>query len=63
MSEAAARLLADGRRYDSILATTSHCGREPHEWAANKPLTLIDGPNLLALLTKHGYNFKIEAGT
>jgi hypothetical protein len=38
MSEAAARLLADGRRYDSILATTSHCGREAHEWAANKPV-------------------------
>jgi hypothetical protein len=23
-------------------------------------LTLIDGQNLLALLTKHGYNFRIE---
>ncbi|WP_334476187.1 MULTISPECIES: restriction endonuclease [unclassified Bradyrhizobium] len=43
-----------------ILVTTSHFGRDAHEWAANKPLTLIDGPNLLALLTKHGYNFKIE---
>ncbi|XIA63651.1 restriction endonuclease [Bradyrhizobium sp. TZ2] len=42
-----------------ILVTTSHFGRDAHEWAANKPLTLIDGPNLLALLTKHGYNFKI----
>ncbi|MEK9281158.1 restriction endonuclease [Bradyrhizobium sp. ISRA442] len=43
-----------------ILVTTSHFGRDAHEWAAKKPLTLIDGPNLLALLTKHGYNFKIE---
>jgi Restriction endonuclease len=42
-----------------ILVTTSHFGRDAHEWAANKPLTLIDGPNLLALLTKHGYKFKI----
>jgi Restriction endonuclease len=44
-----------------ILVTTSHFGRDAYEWAVNKPLTLIDGPNLLALLTKHGYNFKIEA--
>ncbi|HZR03546.1 MAG TPA: restriction endonuclease, partial [Burkholderiales bacterium] len=43
-----------------ILVTTSHFGRDAHEWAANKPLTLIDGQNLLALLTKHGYNFKIK---
>lgn len=46
-----------------ILVTTSHFGRDAYEWAANKPLTLIDGPNLLALLTKHGYNFKILAGS
>ena len=32
-----------------------------YEWAANKPLTLVDGPNLLALLSKHGYKFKIES--
>ena len=44
-----------------ILVTTSHFGRDAYEWAANKPLTLIDGQNLLALLTKHGYNFKIGA--
>ena len=44
-----------------ILVTTSHFGRDAYEWAANKQLTLIDGQNLLALLTKHGYNFKIEA--
>ncbi|MGY8664135.1 restriction endonuclease [Bradyrhizobium sp. UFLA05-109] len=43
-----------------ILVTTSHFWRDAHEWAANKPLTLIDGPNLLALLDKHGYNFRIE---
>lgn len=44
-----------------ILVTTSHFGRDAYEWAANKPLTLIDGPNLLALLGKHGYSFRIEA--
>jgi Restriction endonuclease len=43
-----------------ILVTTSHYGRDAYEWAANKPLTLVDGPNLLALLSKHGYKFKIE---
>jgi restriction system protein len=46
-----------------ILVTTSHFGRDAYEWAANKPLTLIDGQNLLALLTKHGYNFKIEVAS
>jgi restriction system protein len=44
-----------------ILVTTSHYGRDAYEWAANKPLTLVDGPNLLALLSKHGYKFKIES--
>ncbi|MBI5264804.1 MAG: restriction endonuclease [Bradyrhizobium sp.] len=43
-----------------ILVATSHFGRDAYEWAANKPLTLIDGPNLLALLSKHGYQFKID---
>jgi restriction system protein len=43
-----------------ILVTTSHYGRDAYEWAANKPLTLIDGPNLLSLLSKHGYQFTID---
>ena len=43
-----------------ILVTTSHYGRDAYEWAANKPLTLIDGPNLLSLLSKHNYKFRIE---
>ncbi len=43
-----------------ILVTTSRYGRDAYEWAANKPLTLVDGSNLLALLSKHGYKFKIE---
>jgi restriction system protein len=44
-----------------ILVTTSQYGRDAYEWAANKPLSLIDGPNLLSLLSKHGYNFMIES--
>jgi restriction system protein len=43
-----------------ILVTTSHYGRDAYEWAANKPLTLMDGPNLLSLLSKHGYRFTID---
>ncbi len=43
-----------------ILVTTSRYGRDAHEFSANKPITLIDGQNLLSLLAKHGYKFKIE---
>jgi restriction system protein len=43
-----------------ILVTTSKYGRDAYDFVANKPLTLIDGPNLLALLAKHGFKFKIE---
>jgi hypothetical protein len=43
-----------------ILVTTSRYGRDSHDFAANKPITLIDGQNLLSLLAKHGYRFKIE---
>jgi restriction system protein len=43
-----------------ILVTTSHYGRDAKDFASNKPLTLIDGQNLLALLAKHGFKFKIE---
>jgi restriction system protein len=53
MNEGAAR---------GILVTTSKFGRDAYEFVANKPLTLIDGQNLLALLAKHGYRFKIEVG-
>jgi len=43
-----------------ILVTTSRYGRDAFDFASNKPITLIDGQNLLALLAKHGYKFKIE---
>jgi Restriction endonuclease len=51
MNEGAAR---------GILVTTSRYGRDAFDFASNKPITLIDGQNLLSLLTKHGYQFKIE---
>jgi hypothetical protein len=43
-----------------ILVTTSRYGRDAYDFASNKPITLIDGQNLLSLLSKHGYQFKIE---
>jgi len=43
-----------------ILVTTSWFGRDAYEWISNKSITLIDGQNLLALLTKHGYRFTIN---
>jgi restriction system protein len=43
-----------------ILVTTSRYGRDAFDFASNKPITLIDGQNLLALLAKHGYQFRIE---
>ena len=43
-----------------ILVTTSKYGRDAYDFISNKPLTLIDGQNLLALLAKHGFKFKID---
>jgi len=43
-----------------ILVTTSKYGRDAFDFASNKQITLIDGQNLLSLLAKHGYQFKIE---
>lgn len=43
-----------------IIVTTSHYGSDAYEFAKGKPLTLLDGNNLLALLQKHGYNAHIN---
>lgn len=43
-----------------ILVTTSHYGKDSIEFAKNKPLTLISGPELVYLFNKHGKDFKIE---
>ena len=43
-----------------ILVTTSHYGADAYEFAKGKPLTLLDGGNLLHLLSKHGHNAKID---
>lgn len=43
-----------------ILVTTSHFGTDAYDFAKGKPITLLDGSNLLALLEKHGHRAKID---
>ena len=43
-----------------ILVTTSSFGPDAYGFAKGKPITLLDGNNLLYLLTKHGFNARID---
>jgi restriction system protein len=43
-----------------ILVTTSNYGKDAHDFAKDKPITLLNGENLLHLLQKHGYYMKID---
>jgi restriction system protein len=43
-----------------ILVTTSNYGPDAYEFAKGKPITLLDGGNLLHLLAKHGHRAKID---
>ena len=43
-----------------ILVTTSDYGKDAYAFAKNKPLTLLNGSNLLALLEKHGRAARID---
>ena len=43
-----------------ILVTTSYYGNDAIEFSKDKPLTLLNGNNLLYLLEKHGYMAKID---
>ena len=43
-----------------ILVTTADYGPDAYEFAKGKPLTLMNGANLLYLLEKHGHNAKID---
>jgi restriction system protein len=43
-----------------ILVTTADFGPESHEFAKGKPITLLNGNNLLHLLSKHGHHAKID---
>ena len=43
-----------------ILVTTADYGPDAYEFANGKPLTLLNGNNLLHLLEKHGHKAKID---
>jgi len=43
-----------------ILVTTSNYGNDAYEFAKGKPLALLNGANLLALMEKHGHKAKID---
>lgn len=43
-----------------ILVTTSYHGPDAQSFAKDKPLTLINGEQLLYMFQQHGYNFKIK---
>ena len=43
-----------------ILVTTADYGPDAYEFAKGKPITLLDGSNLLYLLEKHGHHAKID---
>jgi restriction system protein len=42
------------------LVTTADYGPDAHEFAKRKPLTLINGSDLLHLLEKHGHKARID---
>jgi restriction system protein len=52
-------VLAEGAT-KGILVTTSSFGADAHRFAKDKPLTLMDGNNLLYLLSKHGHVARID---
>lgn len=43
-----------------ILVTTANYGSDAYEFAKDKPITLLNGSNLLHLLEKHGHKAKID---
>jgi restriction system protein len=43
-----------------ILVTTSSYGSDAYAFANNSPITLLNGAQLLGLLEKHGYSFRID---
>lgn len=43
-----------------ILVTTADYGPDAYKFASNKPLTLLNGSNLLHLLEKHGHKSRID---
>src|SRR6185437_3542783 len=43
-----------------ILVTTSHFGKDSWDFAKSKPLTLLDGSNLMHLVRQFGLDFRLD---
>ena len=43
-----------------ILITTASFGPDSYEFAKDKPISLVDGPNLLLMFQRHGKKFRIN---
>jgi restriction system protein len=43
-----------------ILITTASYGPDAYDFAKDKPISLVDGPNLLVMLKKHGKKYRID---
>ena len=43
-----------------LLVTTAHFGRDTRSFANGKPISLIDGSNLVYLLEEHGYKVRLD---
>jgi restriction system protein len=43
-----------------VLVTTAHYGRDSRAFAKDKPITLIDGPQLVWLLEQHGHRVRLD---
>jgi len=43
-----------------ILITTSTYGPDAYEFAKDKPISLVDGPNLILMLQRHGKKYRID---
>lgn len=52
-------LIAEGANR-GILITTSSFGPDSYDFAKDKPISLVDGQNLLVMLQKHGRNYRID---
>ena len=53
-------VVSDEGAMKGILVTTSDFGRDSYEYVKDKPITLINGENLLYMLKKHGYEARID---
>lgn len=43
-----------------ILVSTATFGPDAYDFAKDKPISLVDGPNLIAMLRRHGKNFRVN---